>query len=86
MLMRKLKEIIKEVKGEKEAKEYEDKVDYQLEKALEVLSKKLNLNYVAKVNPKPIEKDKDKAKETKEKESKNAPVKSPEAQKKNIEK
>lgn len=82
------KEIIKEVKGEKEAKEYEDKVDYQLEKALEVLSKKLNLNYVAKVNPKPIEKekDKDKAKETKEKESKNAPVKSPEAQKKNIEK
>lgn len=46
------KEIIKEIKGEKEAKEYEDKIDYQLEKAIEVLSKQLNLNYVAKVNPK----------------------------------
>lgn len=46
------KELIKEIKGEKEAKDYEEKIDYQLDKGIEVLSKELNISYKAKINPK----------------------------------
>lgn len=42
-------EIIKEIKGDKTAKEFEDKIDTQLEKAVEVLSKKIGVPYTAKV-------------------------------------
>lgn len=42
-------EIIKEVKGEATAKEYEEKVDSQLEKAIEFLSEKLGIKYIPKV-------------------------------------
>lgn len=51
-------ELIKEVKGEKLAKKYETKVDVQLEKAMEILSKKLNLPYTPKED-KPVEEGKD---------------------------
>ncbi|MGL5123442.1 MAG: S41 family peptidase [Fusobacteriaceae bacterium] len=42
-------EIIKEVIGKKEAKEFEEKIDIQLEKAMEVLSKKIGAPYTPKV-------------------------------------
>ncbi|MGL4534241.1 MAG: S41 family peptidase [Fusobacteriaceae bacterium] len=42
-------EIIKEVKGEATAKNYEHKVDSQLEKAIEFVSEKLGIKYIPKV-------------------------------------
>ncbi len=42
-------EIIKEIKGDKTAKEFEEKIDVQLEKAVEVLSKKIGAPYIPKV-------------------------------------
>lgn len=42
-------EIIKEVKGEVTAKEYEEKVDSQLEKAIEFISEKLGVKYIPKI-------------------------------------
>lgn len=68
------KAIIKEVKGEKEAKEFEEKVDYQLDKGIEIISKQLNKNYVAKINPKILEKDKVKGKDEKSSETKESTV------------
>ncbi|MGL4402888.1 MAG: S41 family peptidase [Fusobacteriaceae bacterium] len=44
-------QIIKEIKGEDKAKEYEGKVDYQLDKAIEIISNKLGINYIAKIPP-----------------------------------
>ncbi|MGL4688139.1 MAG: S41 family peptidase [Fusobacteriaceae bacterium] len=50
--------IIKEVIGNKEAKEFEEKIDIQLEKAMEVLSKKIGAPYTPKVEKVVIEKKK----------------------------
>lgn len=55
--------IIKEVKGEEKAKEYEEKVDYQLDKAIEIISNKLGKNYIAKIPPVKSKKEEEKVKE-----------------------
>lgn len=55
-------QIIKEIKGEDKAKEYEEKIDYQLDKAIEVISNKLGINYIAKVPPVKTEEKKEEKK------------------------
>ncbi|MGL4393198.1 MAG: S41 family peptidase [Fusobacteriaceae bacterium] len=44
-------ELIKEVKGDDKAKEFQTKVDYQLDKGIEIISRKLGIKYTAKVPP-----------------------------------
>ncbi|MGL4980930.1 MAG: S41 family peptidase [Fusobacteriaceae bacterium] len=53
-------QIIKEIKGEDKAKEYEEKIDYQLDKAIEVISKKIGIDYIAKIPPIKAEDEKNK--------------------------
>ncbi|MGL6100729.1 MAG: S41 family peptidase [Fusobacteriaceae bacterium] len=53
-------QIIKEIKGEDKAKEYEEKIDYQLDKAIEVISKKIGIDYIAKIPPVKTEDEKNK--------------------------